>query len=110
MRAKLQSFVPSPQREDKTRAGFISCFVKPDIDGGCGLDHLARRNIIYAGFRDGAYRVECHSAGGLQRNTTTDECHRLAYLIERHVVEHDDVGLGGEGLTHLVKPLAFDLD
>ena len=84
--------------------------VEPDIDGRRRLDGLAGRNIVDAGLGDRPHGVEAHAARRFQRNASGDELHRFAHLIERHVVEHDDIGFRRDGFAHLFEPVAFDLD
>ena len=36
--------------------------------------------------------------------------HALAHLVDRHVVEQDQLGTGGDGLADLSDPVALDLE
>ena len=76
-----------------------------------GMGQRADRNQIDAGLGDCAHGLERDAAGGFEDDAPGGAITRArAHLVERHVVEQDRIGPGGQRLLDLRQRLAFDFD
>src|SRR5512140_1126993 len=81
-----------------------------DVDGPGRMGQGADGDKIDPRLGDGADAVEGHVPGGLERHAAPDEGDRLVHRLVRHVVEHDQIGAGGQGLADLEEAGRLDLD
>jgi hypothetical protein len=68
------------------------------------------RDEVNPSLGDGADAVEAHVPGSFEGDTASDESHGFAHQLKGHVVEHDHVGAGGQGVSDLGEVGRFDFD
>src|SRR6266545_2781429 len=84
--------------------------LEAEIRGGRGMRERADRYVIGAGLRELRDALERHAARQLRLRAPGNPPDRFPDVLDRKVVDQDDVGARGNRLVHLRETLRLDLD
>src|SRR4051812_30554185 len=83
------------------RPRLVADRVEADVEDLDRVGQGADADHVDAGLGDGADGVQVDAARGLDGDAAGDQLHGRTHVVEAEVVQHDDVGVVGQGFLQL---------